>query len=332
MPKILILGGPQFIGRNLLELLALQPDADITLFNRGKTNADLFPQFKRITGNRNTDDIQQIANEKWDYIIDIACYYPASLQAALHSISSQIKNYIFVSTVSVYESHPDSNYTEDAPLLACTATQAADPDIMSTYGEKKAECERILINSGIPYTILRPGLIYGPYDITDRFYYWMYQVYSRQQILIPEQGNHNVSFTYVKDLAKAILYITKSDKTFEPIYNSITHCFSIMDVVHQSELALKKNTLHHHVPLAFLQEQHIQYWNDLPMWLDSDARWSDIKFKKDFAHLLTETKQSFEESIAYYASQNWPSIKQSGLKETEYTALLNRFIDTSKAL
>jgi 2'-hydroxyisoflavone reductase len=328
MQKLLIIGGPNFIGRNLLEALEGNINFEITLFNRGKTNTDLFPQYKQIIGDRNTDDIQQIANQKWDYVVDLACYYPSSLEQVMKYINKDIKKYIFISTVSAYEPIENSTYEETAPLLACSIEQAIEKDIMPTYGQKKAECERILMKSGINYTILRPGLIYGAYDITDRFYYWMYQTYKRDTLLIPEQGDKLVSFTYVKDLAKAIIYALDSKNEFEKIYNTITHEMSIMEVVNHTKKALKKEINLYHAPLDFLEKEQVNYWSDLPMWLDADSTWSGKLFAKDFGHLFTNIEQSFEETIAHYASKNWPEIRLSGLKDDAYTTLLNKYLST----
>ena len=324
--NILLLGGPHFIGRNLLEVLEKHSDLDITLFNRGKTNADLFPQYKRIIGDRYSDDVQQITAHDWDYIIDLACYTPASLEKIIPFIPASLKKYIFISTVSVYEPIEGSSYPEDSSLLACSAEQAIDPDIMSTYGQKKATCERFLMQSSIPYVIPRPGLIYGPYDSTDRFYYWMYQCHKRDSLLIPEAGDKVVSFTYVKDLANAILSLIDEKKSFEKIYNSITSTLSIMDIVQMSSKSLQKELSLHHAPLSFLEKENIQYWSDLPLWLDQNSTWSDMKFKHDFESLFTPLQQSIDETAAHYASKEWPAIKLAGLKDDAYTSLLAKLL------
>ena len=323
--QVLIIGGPHFIGRNLLSLLSnCEVNLEITLFNRGKTNADLFPQFQRIIGDRNTDDINQLATTKWDYIIDLACYMPHSLENILQHINQDIKKYIFISTVSVYPELDNSEFDETTPLLECTPEEATDVDIMKTYGKKKAACERLLIQSKIPYTILRPGLIFGPYDHTDRFYYWMYQTYKREELFIPELGDKKVGFTYVVDLAKIIIDLIENINTKDAIYNSITHEFTISDVVKNTAKSLSKNMLIKSAPLSFLQNEKIQYWSDLPMWLEANATWSNKKCATDFGHLFTETSIAFQETIAYYSSVNWPTIKLSGIKDDKYQELLDR--------
>lgn len=325
LKKVLIIGGPHFIGRNLLTLLSKYDlGLDITLFNRGKTNADLFPQFKRIVGDRNTADVKQLATIKWDYIIDLACYMPHSLENILQYINQDIKKYIFISTVSVYPELDNCEFDESTPLLECTPAEAEDVDIMKTYGKKKAACEGILMQSKIPYTILRPGLIFGPYDHTDRFYYWMYQTYKRDELFIPELGDKKVGFTYVVDLAKIILDLIENTSSKDAIYNSITHEFTIHEVVKNTANSLSKNLLIKSAPLTFLQNENIQYWSDLPMWLTANATWTSKKCYTDFGHLFTETAIAFQETITYYSSINWPTIKLSGIKDDRYQELMDK--------
>ena len=102
MNKILILGGTQFIGRNLVAQLLQEREYEITLFNRQQTQPNLFSGVKKIKGDRETEDIRQIAREHWDYVIDLSCYYPAALSSVLEQLQISPKRYIFISTCSVY--------------------------------------------------------------------------------------------------------------------------------------------------------------------------------------------------------------------------------------
>ena len=177
MKKVLVLGGTQFIGRNLVERLLAGGSYEVTLFNRQKTGSDLFPQLNKIKGDRETDDMAQIAGVEWDYVLDLSCYFPAELELTLQYLPKGLTRYIFVSTCSVYPTDPEHSgaVTEQEAILPCSAEERIDRS-PSTYGNRKAECERVLENSAVPYAILRPGLVYGRYDHTDRFYYWLFQV------------------------------------------------------------------------------------------------------------------------------------------------------------
>ena len=95
MDRILIIGGTNFIGRNLINKLSLNKKYDLTIFNRGITNPDLFPNIKKIIGDRNSPDVKLIHQINWDYIIDLSCYFPQSLINILSELPLNLKKYIF---------------------------------------------------------------------------------------------------------------------------------------------------------------------------------------------------------------------------------------------
>ncbi len=219
---MLILGGTNFIGRNLVEYLWQLGEYEVTLFNRQITRTDLFPKIHKIKGTRESKDIEQVADVKWHSIIDLSCYYPDDLQSLLSCIEN-IEQYIFVSTCSVYNSlkHKELFRDEEAATLRCSYEQRTDGSVAS-YGHRKAECERILQDSGLPYTILRPALVFGKYDPTDRLYYWLHQVKSKNQLLLPEMGERLFSTTYVLDIVRSILQ-TLSNAPSHQIFKFISN-------------------------------------------------------------------------------------------------------------
>ncbi|MGB1037811.1 MAG: NAD-dependent epimerase/dehydratase family protein [Bacteroidia bacterium] len=200
MDKVLILGGTNFIGRNLVEALLAIDCYDLTLFNRGVTNPELFPNIKKIIGNRNTSDLDLVLQNNWDYIIDLSCYFPDAL-SYIGQINTTLKRYIFISTCSVYDNEENKSVlrNESSPILSCNESQRIDTSV-TTYGNRKAECERIVQKSGLTFTIFRPALVYGRYDTSDRFYYWLYNIQKENSLLIPNGGVNLFSVTYVDDL------------------------------------------------------------------------------------------------------------------------------------
>jgi 2'-hydroxyisoflavone reductase len=123
MKKILILGGTGFVGRILTEELIKAGNPPV-LFNRGKRNAGIFPEIRKITGDRLTDDIKQIANESWDTVIDFSCMFPDNLDEITEMLNGKLSRYIFVSTASVYPMDDPEKWiepvTEEAEILPCT--------------------------------------------------------------------------------------------------------------------------------------------------------------------------------------------------------------------
>ena len=157
MKKVLILGGTQFIGRYLVEQLLKRSDIELTLFNRQQTNQHLFTDTKKIKGDRNTINNQSFTEFNYDLIVDLSCYYPDQLKQTLKYVPRSLSNYIFISTCSVYDNEIDQSELRDetATLLSCNEEEAKD-STAQTYGKRKVACEKILMNSSINYSILRP--------------------------------------------------------------------------------------------------------------------------------------------------------------------------------
>jgi len=327
MEKLLIIGGAQFIGRNLLLKLQESKKYNITLFNRGKTNPDLFPQFKRIIGDRNTDDISKIGQEEWDYIIDLSCYYPDSLGQVLNAIKPSVKRYVFVSTCSVYDrSDCRSNIPtlEDGPILDCSKEQETEL-LPAAYGNKKVACERLLAASVLDYISLRPSLVYGAYDHTDRLYYWLYQVKKNKPILVPDHGERLFSITYVTDLVNAIiesLSIEEHSNIYNVISEEFTSIKSIVDTA--SDLLNIKPKIVSASP-DFLHQHKIQEWTTMPLWIDGDYfTYSGKKLIADFDITLSDWTKSIQETIDYYETLGWtnPIYGLTDTKRLELISLL----------
>ncbi len=308
MEKILVFGGTQFIGRNLVNELVSSDRYEITLYNRGISQPKLFPHLNRITGNRNESDLAILAKEDWDYVIDVSCYFPHSIKGILQHLPKSVKRYILISTCSVYDhnAYHDLFRNEDAPVLSCTAAQGRD-ESNATYGNRKAECERILINSGRPYTILRPALVFGPYDTTDRMYYWLNQVKKQDRILVPMKGKMLFSATYVRDLVKSIR-VSMNPDIESSIYNVISiPDISIIKIVKQAGIILNRKPKVKSAGVKFLQKQDIEPWFDLPLWIKhNENTYNNAKMVQHLDFELTPFEEAMKSTILYYESLKWP--------------------------
>lgn len=310
MQKVLIFGGSQFIGRNLVEQLIADGGYDIWLFNRQISGADLFPNLNKIKGDRYTDDVKQIAHQNWDYVIDLSAYFPNSVTEILKQLG-RVKKYILISSCSAYQVDDPSQTLkgEEAPLLACTAEEAISEDL-STYGARKAECERRLKEADQDYLILRPALVYGQYDLTDRLYYWLYQTYHKSEFLIPEQGRRNFSSTYVMDLVQVIMLGLKHEK-FCGSYNVTTTAQnSIGEIIRLAMRELNQKPDLVNASASFLHEREMAQWTDIPLWIEGDHfTFSNEKIKSSIDFKASSLAKSIKETIAYYAQLNWPAPK-----------------------
>src|SRR5688572_26211551 len=164
---LLIVGGTRFAGRSLAEQ-ALAAGHTVTLFHRGQTGADLFPEAEHVLGDRKTDDVERLAGRRFDAVVDFAGFFPRSVGRTARLLADS-GHYTFVSSISAHVDPPPPGANEDAPLHP---PLFPDTDEMTpeAYGPLKVACEREVHDLfGARAAIVRPGFIVGPHDPTDRF-------------------------------------------------------------------------------------------------------------------------------------------------------------------
>lgn len=213
--KILILGGKRFLGIALVEAL-LKAGHTPTLFNRGLTNPDLFPKVTNLIGDREKD-LSVLKRRKWDAVIDTSGYLPWVVKNSAEFLSARCETYVFISSVSAYQDFANPDISENYPLA-----QLEDPDnedfTGNAYGPLKALCEyEIQKHFKGRMIAIRPGLIVGPNDPTDRFTYWPWRVDQGGRVLAPAPPSSSLQFIDVRDLAAFI--IKSIEKQREGVYN-----------------------------------------------------------------------------------------------------------------
>ncbi|HEY1869629.1 MAG TPA: NAD-dependent epimerase/dehydratase family protein [Chitinophagaceae bacterium] len=330
MQSILVLGGTNFIGRNLVEELLVKGNFDITLFNRQQTNAELFSKINNIKGDRESDDIIQLSKRSWDCVIDLSCYYSENFEALLHLLEGHIKKYIFISSTSAYRLSEDSLnniITEDFETLPYGELEKAN-GTMETYGNRKAECERILLKTKwLDKIILRPSIVYGKYDSTDRLYYWLYRIKKKLTFILPNNGADKITLTYVNDLVKIIIKSIEL-KNHSTIYNATTHCpLSLKEIL---ESACKTNTIIN-LSSKSLLDNNIKPEFDIPLWFNSSLMFDNNKLANDFQIELKLYYHSMRETMNYFDSLNWP-IPKAGLDIKTEKELIEKTMTTNKGL
>ncbi len=319
--KILILGGTQFVGRSLVERLSRMPEYDVTLFNRGKSNADLFPDIKKIQGNRETEEYLKIAEQEWDCIVDFSGYYPLTFSKLLSAINGKVKKYIFISTISVFDIGKMSGavINEDTQTLDCSAETMVSP-LPDGYGEKKAAMEReLLAQQGMEVVILRPSFIYGRYDWTDRLYYWLYQAVKRTEILVPAE-DHNLSLTYAGDLVETLLHSIKStakSNVYHTISQQRTTLRQLVTIV--AGLVGKSPRL---VEVSDAQlETFDQNYAALPLHLPFGFEVTGDKWWLESGSKPMNFREAIRATLAYGDEIGWPAPK-SGLKAEKQDSII----------
>jgi 2'-hydroxyisoflavone reductase len=257
--------------------------------------------------------------------------FPDSVDDITDMLKGKVGRYIFVSTVSVYPMD-DSEFwknpvSEDAEILPCTAEQRKDKDVTATYGNKKAECERVLLaKDWLDAIIFRPGLIYGRYDPTDRFYYWLYKVNKQNKVLIPDNGRDRFNSTYSEDFAALIKSSINTEK-HNKVYNAVTHpAVSMKEFIDIVCMHLGKNPELVNASIEFLEQNKIRPWMDLPLWLDGmDLVTDNSRAMKDFPVKFHSFEESVKRTIDYYNSLGWP-VPKYGISAEREMELINKLI------
>lgn len=271
--KILVLGGTRFLGPHMAEYARARGHV-LTFFNRGKTNPGVLPDVERIQGDRN-GQLEGLAGREWDAVIDNSGYVPRHVRLSAERLHAAVPHYVFVSTVSVYASFAAAN-DEDSPVgkLADESVEKVDGE---TYGPLKALCESAAraVYGPAATTVIRPGLIVGPDDNTDRFTYWPARAARGGQLAAPGSPVDPIQLIDVRDLAAFAIHAV--EQRIAGVFNALSPVgrYTIGDVVNESIAAARKIVDPDPPPQAvwlpaeFLAEQQVSPWSDMPVWAPS---------------------------------------------------------------
>ena len=209
--KLLVLGGTSFVGRAIVED-ALASGHTPTLFSRGKTGADLFPDVERRTGDRDAGDYASLADGSWDAVVDVSGYIPRHVAQAADAVGDRIGRYLFISTGSVYDRTQGSDgMTEDTPRLP--PERSTEEITGDTYGPLKVACEDDVLSRFVDRaTIVRPGIVAGPHDPTDRFTYWVRRAARGGRAALPGRPDQPVQVVDSRDLGRLVVSLLENDQ------------------------------------------------------------------------------------------------------------------------
>ncbi len=273
---LLVFGGTAFLGRAIVEH-ALERNHTLTLFNRGRTNPGLFPDVEQIHGDRATD-LERLAGRRWDAVIDVNGMISPHVQRAAALLRPHVDHYTFISTISVYADPAPPHISEDAPVATMEGDAATErADDMQTYGARKARCEDAVRASFADQAlIVRPGLIIGPYDYTDRFTYWARRIAQGGEVLVPNRPDQPVQLIDAADLGRWIVQAVerKLGGTFNATGPQQPISFATM--VETCRSASNSSAEFTWVTEPFLREHNVAPFRDLPFWLPADDGFDGI--------------------------------------------------------
>jgi 2'-hydroxyisoflavone reductase len=265
---ILILGGTRFVGRALTEL-GLARGHTITLFHRGQSNPDIFPEVERILGDRNTD-IANLGERQWDAVIDTCGYIPRHVRDAAEYLKDKVKRYVFISTISVYTENTEIGRDEDTEL-ATLADETTEAVTGQTYGGLKVLCEQAA-EAVMPGRVIqiRPGLIVGPHDPTNRFTYWPVRVRKGGNVLVPGDGSCPAQFIDVRDLADFTIKCLEDDNISTFNATGPDSPLTLQQVLDMTQAVTGSDAHFSYVDEQWLQEKEVGTWMELPLWLPGE--------------------------------------------------------------
>jgi 2'-hydroxyisoflavone reductase len=267
--KLLVLGGTVFLGRHLVES-ALERGHEVNLFNRGLRNPDLFPQVERLRGNRD-GNLEALKGRSWDAVLDTSGFVPRIVSASADLLAPATGLYVFISTISVYGGFSQPHFDENAPLDKLD-DETIEEITGESYGPLKALCEQA-VRQALPdkSLIIRPGLIVGPHDLSDRFTYWPRRIAQGGEVLAPSNGSDPVQFIDVRDLAEWTIRMVEANRT--GIYQATGPDYTLTTraMLNQCVQTTGSGANLTWVDTKFLLEKGVQPWVDLPAWLPAEG-------------------------------------------------------------
>ncbi|MDP3761848.1 MAG: hypothetical protein Q8R01_15170 [Ramlibacter sp.] len=276
--RILILGGAGLTGPHQVRY-ALARGHSVTLFNRGRTAlpADL-AGVEQLQGDRAAGDLRALRGRTWDVCIDNPTTLPAWARDSAQLLAGNVDRYIFVSTISVYadlrqpptDSSPLHTYQGPDPYAESMETLRASG--FKLYGPLKALSERD-VQQSFPSAaaIVRPGLIVGPGDATDRFTYWPLRVRRGGEVLAPGAPRDPVQVIDARDLARWTIHLAEQRAT--GVFNATgpAEPLTFGTMLETIRTALDARATFTWVPAPFLAAQQVAEWSDMPAWVPSDG-------------------------------------------------------------
>ncbi len=283
--KVLILGGTRFVGRHLVTA-ALARNHEITVFNRGKHPSASLTGVETIHGDRNSD-LAKLQGRRWDAVFDTSGYLPRTVRASAEALSHSVDRYAFISSISAYADVSVFGIDETAPLATLTSEQVDQANEIDSsgqasavtygkmYGGLKALCEQaaeeVLPNRVL---IIRPGLIVGSYDYTDRFTYWVQRIArgnEAKEALAPGRPDRYVQFIDVRDLAEWTVRMIERKETGVYNANSLPKNLTMERVLEECKIVSASGASLIWVSENFLMQEKVAPWSEMPLWMPEEG-------------------------------------------------------------
>ena len=327
--EFLIIGGTRFLGRALVEA-AHAAGHRITLFNRGRSNPDLFPDVETLIGDRESD-LGKLAGRRWDGVIDTCGYIPHHVQQSAEALAGCVERYIFISSLSVYADFKQVGIDETYPV-GKLVDESVEEVNGETYGPLKALCEQAA-EQAMPGRVLvvRPGLIVGPYDLSDRFAYWLDRIAQAGDMLAPGDPLQRLSFIDVRDLAGWI--VSMAEQKAVGIYNADgpRDPITMLDYLNACRKAANSTANLVWVSEDFILQEGVAPWSELPCWLPASdpevAGFASVDTRRAVAAGLScrPVAETIRDTLAWLKTRPADHSWRAGLERAKEARLLERW-------
>lgn len=314
--KVLVIGGTGFVGRHLVESL-VQDGHQVTLFNRGKSAPGLFPGLETLIGDRETS-LEMLAGRVWDCAIDTNARAPRAARAAARFLKRSVSHYAFISSISVYEDIQGGVWDEAAPVQRLPPDRVDDTG-WETYGARKALCEEWIRDEFPEALIVRPGLVVGPHDPTDRFTYWPVRIAEGGHVLVPESPEAPVRFIDARDLGQWMARLVGNGQT--GIFNAARPSVTLGSLLAVCAAVCGTQCHLHWCAADRLAEHGVRPWTDLPLWVPSPV---PVDVRRAFAAGLTARplEEVVRDTLAWARTEGRARPLSAGLSPERERAVL----------
>jgi 2'-hydroxyisoflavone reductase len=319
--RILVLGGTKFLGRHVVDA-ALARGHELTLFNRGQTRPDLFPDVEKLHGDRD-GDLTALQGRDFDAVVDTSGYVPRIVRETIDALGD-VGHYTFVSSISVYAdlSTPPA---ESSPLAEL---KEPTEEWQEAYGELKVLCENVVRERFPDAFIPRPGLIVGPWDPTGCFTYWPLRLAEGGRVLAPLPPAADTQVIDARDLAEWI--VRAAEEGLAGTYNAVGPVTTREHLIETCRAVAGTGSELVWVDPDFLHEHGVEEWMELPLWL-YDAQHRGM-LSVDPAPALAvglaprPLEQTTRDTLAWAQSADAPTEFPAGLDREKEQAVLDEWL------
>ena len=327
-PKtILILGGTGFLGPHVVNAARARGHT-VTLFNRGKTHPGLFPDVEKLQGDRD-GKLDALVGRTWDAVVDPSGFVPRIVKLSAELLAPSVKQYVFISTISVYADGASPHADETAKVR--TIADPANEDVKTNYGALKALSEQAA-EAAMPGRVanLRPGLIIGPGDPTGRFTHWPTRLAEGGEVLAPGDGTTQVQYVDGRDLGAWIVHVIEDGDV--GVFNALGPAtpITMKEVLDACNAVSGNKAQLTWVDADFLDKLDVSGWSDLPMWFDPKgemAGFGTLQNRRAVARGLTfrpiaETAKDTLAWLETLPADERVKVRSSGIKREKEAQVL----------